>query len=292
MKFFDNLEIVLVDNGSTDGSTEYVKKNFPYVKLIQNKKNLGFAKGNNIGILASDGDFIVLLNSDTMVISTWLEELLKTAESDVKIGIVGPKTLRFDGRTLDTTGHIFHPKIGEAGNRGSGEIDHGQYDKKTDVLGIQFSCALIKREVINSVGMLDDKIFLYLEDVDYCIRARLLGWKVVYCPSSVIYHYAGGSTPVKESWNIRKFGFTYRLRVILKNYDTLNVLKWGSFGFVFCWVAIIASIKNRTRDGLGLFYAFWWNLFNLPIKERVNIQRKRVIGDEEIFRYSVKGRRW
>ena len=291
-RIFDDFEVTLVDNGSTDGSIEYVKKNFPGVRLIWNEKNLGFAEGNDIGIVASRGDHVVLLNSDTVVTPTWLVELIKTAESDANVGITGPKTLRFDRRTLDTTGHVLHHKIGEAENRGSGEIDYGQYDEETDVLGVQFSCVLIKREVIDSIGLLDDKMFLYLEDVDYCVRARLSGWRVVYCPSSVIYHFAGGSTSAKRSWNTRKHGFANRLRVILKNYSALNMLKWGSFGFVLCWVAMLASIKNRTQDCLGYFYAFWWNLLNLPVKERIEVQRKRVMSDDMIFRYSVKGRRW
>jgi len=290
---FDDFEVILVDNGSTDGSIDYVKNFFPEVKLIRNEKNLGFAKGNNMGIMVSHGNFIVLLNSDTIVTCTWLRELINTAENDGKVGIVGPKTLRFDRCTIDTTGHIFHHKLGEAENRGSGEIDYGQYDDETDVLGVQFSCALIRREVIDNVGLLDDKMFLYLEDVDYCIRTRLRGLKVAYCPTSIIYHFAGGSTPTKRHWNFYKHGFTNRLRVILKNYSLLNMLKWGSFGFVFYWVAIMASFKNRRWDWLpGYFYAFWCNLLNFPVKERIEVQRNRVVGDDAILRYGVKGRRW
>jgi len=289
-KVFGDLEVVLVDNASTDGTREFVKQNFSQVRYIRSEKNLGFAKGNNTGIVAAKGDYIVLLNSDTVVTSTWLSELVRVAENDRKAGIVGPKTLRFDRRTLDTTGHIFHHKIGEAANRGTGEIDHGQYDDDTDVMGVQFSCALIKREVLDSIGLLDNRMFLYLEDVDYCIRARLVGWKVVYCPSSVIYHYAGGST--KQSWRTRRYGYANRLRVVLKNYSTSNMLKWGSFGFVLCLVSVLASFKNRTMDWLGSIYAFYWNIFNFPVRERIFIQRKRVQSDEAIFRYSVRGNRW
>jgi len=282
---FNDFEVIMVDNNSIDGSVEYVKKNFPKVKIFLNKKNLGFAKSNNIGIKASSGDFIVLLNGDTVVTPYWLAHMINAAESDTKVGIVGPKTLKINSNTIDTTGHIFDHRFGDAINRGSNEIDKGQYDFDTDVFGVQFSCVLIKREVIDSVGLLDEKIFLYMEDVDYCLRARILGWKILYCPLSVIYHYGGGSTPMAKSWKVRKLGVTHRLRLVLKNYDTWNMLKWGIFGFAFCLKAIAASIKNRTWDLLLCYsYAFVWNLLNLPIKERIEVQRKRVVKDSDIFK--------
>jgi GT2 family glycosyltransferase len=286
-------EIIIVDNNSTDSSTGIIERHFPSVKLIRLNKNLGFARANNVGILQSKGRHIILLNPDTKVTPDWLINLIELAESDAKIGILGPKTLRFNGKIIDTAGHMFHHKLGEAWNRGAGEIDQQQYDQETELFGVQFSCALIKREVVEKVGLLDEKMFLYLEDVDYCIRARLCGFKIVYCPKSVIYHYGGGTTPTSKSWQILKHGVTYGLRIILKNYNFWNMLKWGGFRFVFSLFAALASIKNKDWNLVpSHLYAFLWNILNLPIKERVEIQRKRVVDDENILKYGVKGVRW
>jgi GT2 family glycosyltransferase len=282
--------IIVVDDCSTDATADIAHK-FDVIFLRQ-RKRLGFAGNNNTGIRYALSDketmYIVLLNSDTLVTPDWLNQMLKEMNSDTKVGIVGPKTLKFDKKSIDTTGHNFHYRLGAAENRGSGELDRGQYDHKTDVLGVQFSCALLRREMVERVGLLDEKMFLYVEDVDYCIRARICGWKAVYCPASLIYHYGGGSGVNTRRW-MRRYGYSNRLRLVLKDYESI---KWGLFGFAFCILAMLASLAKGNGLGPPYAYAFIWNVLNLPIKERSEIQRSRIYDDSVISRYGVGGKRW
>jgi len=168
--------------------------------------NLGFAKANNLLIRQSRGDYIVLLNPDTWVTEGWLDELIKTAESAPEIGIVQSKTLRPNG-LLDSTGHRYTFTYGVymPGDRGALEIDRGQYDKRTELETATFASVLVKRRVFESSGLLDEKMFLYCEDMEFCLRARSHGWRIVYCPNSIVYHVRHGSasTLVKISpWQI------------------------------------------------------------------------------------------
>ncbi len=168
--------------------------------------NLGFAKANNILIRKAQGEYIVLLNPDTWVTKGWLDKLIDTAESDPRIGIVQSKTLRPNG-LLDSTGHRYTFVYGVymPGDRGALEPDRGQYDLQTELKTCTFASVLIKRRVFESSGLLDEKMFLYCEDMEFCLRAARHGWRIVYCPRSVVYHVRHGSasTVVKISpWQV------------------------------------------------------------------------------------------
>jgi GT2 family glycosyltransferase len=168
--------------------------------------NIGFARANNLLIRRAQGEFIVLLNPDTWVTRGWLESLISTAESAPDIGIVQSKTLRPNG-LLDSTGHRYSFVYGVymPGDRGALEPDRGQYDHQTELKTATFASVLIKRKVFETSGLLDEKMFLYCEDMEFCLRAARHGWRIVYCPSSVVYHVRHGSasTVVKISpWQI------------------------------------------------------------------------------------------
>jgi GT2 family glycosyltransferase len=168
--------------------------------------NLGFAKANNLLIRKAQGENIVLLNPDTWVTQGWLDELIRTAQSDPKIGIVQSKTLRPNG-LLDSTGHrySFDHGVYMPGDRGALEPDLGQYDHDTELKTCTFASVLIKRRVFETSGLLDERMFLYCEDMEFCLRAARNGWRIVYCPKSVVYHVRHGSagTVVKISpWQI------------------------------------------------------------------------------------------
>lgn len=156
--------------------------------------NLGFAKASNLLIRKAQGDYIVLLNPDTWVTDGWLEKLIETAESGPDIGIVQSKTLRPNG-LIDSTGHryTFDYGVYMPGDRGALEEDKGQYDSHTALKTCTFASVLIKRRVFETSGLLDEKMFLYCEDMEFCLRAAKHGWRIVYCPDSVVYHVRHGS---------------------------------------------------------------------------------------------------
>ncbi|MEM0203273.1 MAG: glycosyltransferase family 2 protein [Archaeoglobaceae archaeon] len=169
--------------------------------LIKNKENYGFAKGNNIAVKFVlsflKPKYVLLLNNDTVVSKDFLKELAKTAESDESIGIVGPKIYFYDykGRSdvISFTGENVIPWKGGGIRYGSGEIDRGQWDKCMEPDKIEGSCMLIKREVFEKIGFLDERYFFFYEETDFCIKAKRAGFKLKYCPNSKIWHKVSAS---------------------------------------------------------------------------------------------------
>jgi len=192
---YKNFEVILIDNGSTDGSVKYIKENFSgFVELIENKTNLGFAEGNNIGIENSAGKYVLLLNNDTKADPLWIEELTKVAESDDKIGMCASKVLFLDNpRIIDNVGHLIY-KDGLNRGRGRLEYDQGQYDSIEEVFFPSGCAALYRKKMLNGIGGFDKDFFAYGDDTDIGIRGRLAGWKCMYAPKAVIYHKYSGST--------------------------------------------------------------------------------------------------
>jgi GT2 family glycosyltransferase len=214
---------------------EYTK-NYEYLEHSNDVQNLGYAKATNKLIRKSKGKYIILLNPDSKVTEDWVDELRKAAESDQKIGIVVPKLLRANN-VIDSTGHDYNKWPYAIGNRGEGELDRGQYDKAIELVSSSFGCALIKRELVKKIGLLDERFFLYYEDVEYCHRARKSGWRVVYCPNSVVYHERRGSGHNKWIAESRRY-----LPYILRKYYPKGVLaSW----YLWKIKATIAGLRNR-----------------------------------------------
>ena len=205
------LRIIVVDNASEDGAVEEIHKKFPQVVILENKVNLGFAEGNNVGMrysLENGADDVVLLNNDTLADKSLVIELLKTAESDSQIGIVSPQIYfapgfefhkdRYHederGKVIWYAGGILDWQNVLGSHRGVDEVDHGQYDKPEETDFATGCCILIKKEVLEKIGFLDKKYFLYYEDVDFCQRARMAGYKIVYAPKAVIWHKNAASS--------------------------------------------------------------------------------------------------
>ena len=281
-RFTSNFELILVDNGSRDGSASQVVKSFPQTQIVQLSKNIGFAKANNLAIKKAVGQWIVLLNPDTKVTNRWLGGLIQCAAKSKDIGVVTPKLLRMDGVTIDSTGHNFDFRTGYTSDRGAGEFDRGQYDLTEEVPSCCFACAILRREAIDQVGLLDDRMFLYFEDVDYCIRARIGGWKVMYCPTSVVFHARGGATP--SSCRIKHKAVAYRLRIMLKCYTKPNAVKYGIARTLRDLKSGVAGIKNKDFEYFfGYFRSPFWNLLNLPVRERELVQSKRRVSDDALL---------
>jgi GT2 family glycosyltransferase len=283
----NNFELILIDNASSDYSFETAVKLFPRITSVKNEANLGFAKANNIGIVASRGEWIVLLNPDTIVTDGWLEALAACARAGKKVGIVTPKLLRKDEKTIDSTGHSFDFGTGLTRDRGAGEYDQGQYENVQDIPSCSFACALIARKVFDEIGFLDERMMIYYEDVDLCLRGRIAGWRVLYCPRSVVYHSRGGLTPISFS-TVQRQAVAYRLRIILKCYDRRNAILLGAVRVIRDVISTVAGIKNDdSAYSYGYIRSPFWNLFHLPIRERILAQSRRRVSDEEIAKLSV-----
>ena len=240
-------EIIVVDNGSTDGSQEMIKSKFPKVRLIENKRNVGFAGGNNIGIRASSGDYVFLLNNDTLVTKNWMGKMVGVMESDEKIGVLGPhlpenekSETYYGGGSIDDSGAAKH-----SFSRKAGEFEQ--------VGGAAF---MIRREVIDEIGVLDEGFFpIYFEETDYCFRVADAGWKVFFTPDTKIIHFGSKLTSKKPlSWNFFVINKN-RVRLMLIHFRGRRLLR------SFFW-EILRFGKNITRAHI-LVKAYLWNIKNL-----------------------------
>jgi len=195
---FQNYAVMVVDNGSTDGSVEYLRS-IPWIRCIENSDNRGFTRANNQAIaLCDDGSDVVLLNNDTEVIQDdWLTQLQRSAYKSPDIGIVGAR-LRQPGGMLQHAGTYMPIDTFWGQQIGSLEKDINQYNSDAEVEGVVFACAYIKREVLNKVGLLDEDYFSYFEDTDYCLKAKRLGFKIICCGSATLIHHENTSTRVNK----------------------------------------------------------------------------------------------
>ena len=201
-----SVEVIVVDNGSTDGSCEAVKEKFRDVVLIEKSENHGFAKANNIGMLSSKGRYICLVNSDIKVLNGCLDRMVNYMDENPQVGILGPKvlwgdmTLQSSCRMVPTLWNNFCPAVGlnrifRRSKLFSGEhMLHFQHDRieRVDVLVGCFM--MVRREAIERVGLLDERFFIYGEDIDWCKRFWDAGWEVVFFPFAEVIHYGRGSS--------------------------------------------------------------------------------------------------
>lgn len=201
---YGNAVQVMVDNASSDGTADAVRVQFSSVEVIANQANLRFAGGNNVGIeyaLRNSADYILLLNNDTVVAPTFLSELVQAAEQDPRIGIAGPKIYYYGEpkRIWFAGGKVEYWK-GWVSHIGIRETDKGQYDTPRDVDYLTGCCMLVKREVIERIGKLDESFFIYGEDADWSLRAARAGYRLRYVPSSMIWHKVSASSGGNLSW--------------------------------------------------------------------------------------------
>jgi len=262
---YPNYEVVLVDNASTDGSVEYVKKNFPKTKIIVNEENLGWSGGNNIGIEKTDGELIVLLNNDTIVDENWLEELVKAVTSDEKIVAAGSRVYGEEKiATLNLVG-ICIPTFSIP-------------DKITPVF-FPAGCSMICKRDLIDVPPFDHDYFMYNDDIYFGWYMRLKGYEIVYAPSSTLDHLEStsgkkvrGLIPYLEDRN--------RLLNVLLFYESSTLLKI----FPLLIVSFAFNILSNPKDRFKIISYVMRNMGAIR-KKRKRIQNGRRIRDKDIIKY-------
>ncbi len=214
-----DLQIIVVDNASTDDSVAVIQKHVPPVQLIGNEYNLGYAGGNNVGLHATDADIVVLLNQDTVVRPGWLRAIVDTFE-DPSVGIVGCKALYADGKSLQHAGAILEPGNAVTRHIGRGEQDHGQYDVTAEPDYVTGAAFAIHRRVLDRLGGLDEAFYpAFYEEADYCWRARRCGFRVIYQPKAVLMHHETSSIP-QQGDELPLFLHRNRVRFVLRNWSS------------------------------------------------------------------------
>lgn len=199
---YPNYEVIIVDNGSSDGSVEFVHAHYPAIRLIRFEQNMGFARGYNEALKQVESDYYVLLNSDVEVTKNWLEPMVRLLESDPSIAACQPKLLSFNNKKLfEYAGAAggWLDKYGYPFAKGRifdiCEEDHGQYDQTEPIFWASGAALFIRARVFHEVKGFDEYFFAHQEEIDLCWRIQLAGHKIYSCPASVVYHVGGGTLP-------------------------------------------------------------------------------------------------
>ncbi len=214
VKYSLGCDVIVADNGSTDDSIEFIKQNFFTVKVIKLDKNYGFTGGYNRALAMIDADYFVLLNDDVEVTKGWINPVIRLMQQDENIAICQPKLLSYNDKSrfeyagaaggyIDYLGYPFCAgRIFE-----HLEQDKGQYDTIREIFWATGAAMFVKSSVFKELGGLDERFFAHMEEIDFCWRAKNVGYKVMYCPESKVYHYGGGTlnklSPRKTFLNFR-----------------------------------------------------------------------------------------
>ena len=284
---FSNFEVVVVDNGSTDGSMEFLRAiSEPRLRIVSLTSNKGFAGGCNAGISVAQGRCIATLNNDAEADQRWLEELVVGIESDKSVGMCASKILFYnDRKRIDKAGHLMYPD-GLNHGRGSGQPDRGQFDQREEVLFPDAAAALYRREMLEVIGLFDEYFFAYGDDADLGLRGRLAGWKCLYIPAAVVYHVhsatAGEFSPLKAFLiernrifvAVKIFPFSL---LLISPFFTAVRLAYHAYGSIFMIGSSgqYAAECSHTRLALMMLKAYWSGLKLFPEmwRSRRKIQR-------------------
>lgn len=289
---YSPIELVVIDNASTDGSADLIRKTFPRLTLIRNERNIGFAGAINQGIRIATGAYIIPLNFDVILTGNFVEEMVKTAEADQKVGSVSGKLLRFEKQEdmpyIDSTGHIvFRNRL--AVNRGESEVDKGQYDAEEEVFGTCGAAPLYRREMLEDIKVdgeyYDESFFAFWEDVDLDWRARLRGWKSWYNPRAIAYHQRGGPS-VRRSKVVEFYNYRNRYLVILKNDQFLSLLR-AFPQILFTEILKGGALLFRCPSALVSWVSLTKLIPGALAKRRV-IQERRVVSPEELEKWLAR----
>lgn len=295
---YSKWELILVDNGSTDGSyllSQDFQSPVSSFQLIQNRKNLGFAPANNLGYKKAKGDYILLLNNDTEVSPNFLSLMVEKMESDSKIGVLQPKIFMLDKKGyLDNAGS-FITRIGFWYHWGFAEKDSKEFDQEKEIFSAKGACMLIRKNIIDKISLFDSDFVSYFEETDFCWRVWLVGYKVLYFPKAHIFHKVGFTIRRQNVLDINFHYYKNRICSLIKNLELKNVFSiLGVHLIISLGIAGAFLLRGNVKNGFMIFQAIWWNLLNLggTLKKRGRVQRIRLVSDKLLFANLSRPANW
>jgi len=296
---YTNLEVIIIDNASTDGTPQTLEKLFTKhknVKIIRLKENYGYAGGNNQGFEEADKNikYAAFLNNDVEVEPDWLQKIIEVMEQDPLIGAAQPKILQLKNRMLiDSLGGVID-RLGRAYDLGHGLPDMPNLKKPFEVFYARGAAIVVRADLFRKLKGFDEDYFIYYEETDFCWRLKLLGYKVVTVPTSVIYHLGGGTTggATPHTIYLRRRN---QLTTLIKNYSLKHLIQYGSqLTLRYIAVATMRAIKKDQTSAKALIKAIQDIVTNHRkiMLKRAKIQGLRKISDREILKSMLDPKRY
>jgi len=285
------IDVTIVDNASKDGSAEWVQEFAPHAKLIRLESNVGFSRAFNLGVRATEGEFILSLNPDVCIRLDFIANMMAAAQRDSTIGMVAPKLLRADdNRYLDSTG-LFINRQRRPYDRGQMQFDQRQFDEKTEIFGACGAAALYRRRMLEDLAIIqeyfDEDFFAYYEDADLAWRAKLRGWRCVFASDAVAEHVRGWGDTLRKRPSQKGAGPRLALRnhflMILKNDSGYNFLRDAPLIFI-TEIPRLFYMSILRRDALEGVVDFF-RLAPKAKEKRKIIQCGRTVNDRDIRRW-------
>ena len=280
---FKDFEIIIIDNQSSDNSHKKCKDRFDQIRLIENKENLGYCEGNNVGIRHAEGEYIIILNPDTVVESNWIDELI-SAYKKFGEGFYQPKIVSItDKKILLSTGNetqIF----GFGFSRSKGKKDQGEFNKIENIGCASGTCIFTSMKVMKKIGLFDPFLFAYHDDLELCWRGLLQGIKSYYVPKSIIYHPQEGYS---FKWSKLKYYLLERNRkyCILTHYTRSSFLKLFPALLVVDFAVFVFYLKKgMLREKIKADLDIIKNLKKIN-EQYLKIQNNRILSDQQIIKF-------
>jgi len=295
---YRSIELTVMDNASDDGSVDLVRQHFPHVRLELNDRNLGYSGGHNKAIKMSRGTYFIALNPDVFLTPTFVEEKVKAAEQDARIGMVEGKLLkvRFNGGgpvetgLLDSTGLILK-KNRKNYERGYGKPDDGRYNNAEFVFGAFGAAPLYKREMLEDLKIgeeyFDEDFFAYREEIDLAWRAQLRDWKCLYTPTAIAYHVHAYSPESRKQQprSLRRLQFRNRYLLMLKNDSWRHLLRHGPHILAFEILALGYVLLREPHLLLG--YCDALRFLRRMLQKRRVIQSRKLVPDGHMLKWFI-----
>lgn len=246
----DIYEIIMADNGSTDDSVEYVRAHYPTIKIVLNKKNYGYAQGNNLGMKACQGKYILILNTDTKAEPSMLRILLDTIEKEDHIGAVVPIMYYMNEKNMIcNAGSQLTNEDWPVRELGANELDASEFHSEKYISAFCGGAVMLRRKMLDDVGIFDGDFFLYFEDSDLSWRGQKKGWKYKINPKATVYHVSKGSSGGEDSRTFQYFVPRNRLLILFKNGSIKNIFRATAKTVLYNIVYPFGrAVFNKDRD--------------------------------------------
>jgi len=296
---YENLEIIIVDNGSTDESVAYIQENYGSIEnltIIKKGKNFGVPEGRNIGLKQARGEYVIFLDNDTIVDKNWIEGFLEAFNVDERIAVAQAKLLSINEKDRFDHAGDYLTTFGFLQDRADGAKDTGQFDRVENIFNAKGAAIMIKNSVLKEVGTFDSSYFMYLEETDFCWRIWLAGYRVVFAPKAVVWHEPSLDDSERKKASskfiVRYYGCRNYIITVLKNAGFIWLLRFSFFQIpCFFMLSLLFLLTGKVKDSFYIIRALLSIAKDLPqiLKKRNLVQGKiRKLKDSQFFNLILK----